>query len=171
MRFIKAGLIGVLIFFLVLMGLSLLLPSTQRISRAINMGIPPKKIIRVAEDLHNWDQWNGFIINSGLRHIEIMPPPPGEGRYLHADQLSLSIRLQGSDSILMHWRQTPGRSFDGGMRCLQLSSDSVTVQWWFDFHFRWYPWEKLSSLVYDQQMGPIMEESLTRLKHLLENSP
>jgi hypothetical protein len=42
------------------------------------------------------------------------------------------------------------------------------VQWYFDFVFRWYPWEKFSSIVYDKQLGPAMEKSLNNLKDLIE---
>jgi hypothetical protein len=44
----------------------------------------------------------------------------------------------------------------------------TTVQWYFDFVFRWYPWEKFSSIVYDKQLGPAMEKSLNNLKDLIE---
>lgn len=48
------------------------------------------------------------------------------------------------------------------------SPNSVTVQWYMDFHFRWYPWEKFSSLLLEKRYGPVMEKGLGNLKALLE---
>ncbi|HJU46008.1 MAG TPA: hypothetical protein VJ647_04445 [Chitinophagaceae bacterium] len=44
--------------------------------------------------------------------------------------------------------------------------DSVTaVQLYYDFHIKWYnPVQKLGSIVYDKQLGPVMEEYLLQLK-------
>lgn len=52
-----------------------------------------------------------------------------------------------------------------------IPAGSVTVvQWYFDFTFKWYPWEKFSSIIYDKQLGPQMEQSLLNLKRLLEKA-
>jgi hypothetical protein len=171
MRLIKLGLIGMTVFFLLITGISLLLPSYQRVSRAINIGAPAEKLRRAVGDLHNWAQWNQFVGNSGLTHVQLSSPSSDSGAFLSSDQLELTILHSDPGSITMHWDQTKGRSFDGGFNILQLRPDSVTVQWWLDFRLRWYPWEKLSSLFYDQQLGPVMEESLNGLKHYVENSP
>jgi len=45
----------------------------------------------------------------------------------------------------------------------------MIVEWYFNFHFRWYPWEKLGSMYYDKQLGPLMEKSLINLKSYIEN--
>ena len=46
--------------------------------------------------------------------------------------------------------------------------DSLTLQWYMDFHLHWYPWEKFSSLMLEKQFGPDMESGLENLKSLLE---
>jgi hypothetical protein len=171
MQFIKLGLISVLGFFLLLMGLSLLIPSNQRVSRAINIGAPHARVLAAVEDLRAWESWNHFTSQSGLTNRRLSTPSMGSGAFLNADQMKLTVTASRPDSMAMDWNQVDGRSFRGGFNFLQLRPDSLTVQWWFDFHLRWYPWEKLSSLVYDRQMGPVMEESLSELKRLMENSP
>jgi hypothetical protein len=171
MQFIKLGLISVLVFFLLLIGLSLLFPSYQRVSRAINIGASRARVLGAVEDLRSWDTWNHFTSQSGLTHKQVSMPSRGSGAFLNTDQMRLIVTASQPDSMAMDWSQINGRSFRSGFNFLQLRPDSLTVQWWFDFHFRWYPWEKLSSLVYDRQMGPVMEESLGELKRLMENSP
>jgi hypothetical protein len=46
--------------------------------------------------------------------------------------------------------------------------NTVTVQWYMDFHLRWYPWEKFSSLLLEKRYGPVMEKGLGNLRALLE---
>ena len=44
---------------------------------------------------------------------------------------------------------------------------------WFGllkFHVKWYPWEKLASMFYDKQLGPMMEKSLVNLRNELEKA-
>jgi hypothetical protein len=171
MRFIKLALIGIFVFFVILTGITWLLPSEQRVSRAINIGAPARKVVQTVGDLSTWRRWNRFVGGAGLSHVQISSPSTDSGAFLSSDQLELYVLYSGADSMTIRWDQVKGKSFYGGFRFLQLSPDSLTVQCWFDFHLRWYPWEKLSSLVYDQQLGPVMEESLTGLKRYVENSP
>ena len=48
------------------------------------------------------------------------------------------------------------------------STDSLTLQWYSDFHLKWYPWQKLGSLFYENTYGVMMEEGLGNLKRLAE---
>jgi hypothetical protein len=48
------------------------------------------------------------------------------------------------------------------------STDSVTLQWYMDFHNKWYPWEKFRSLFYEKTYGSMMETGLKNLKTELE---
>ena len=90
---------------------------------------------------------------------------------MKADQLSIIITDSKPDSVKTNWDQLNAKRFDGGFNFYQLRPDSLTVQFYFDFHFKWYPWEKFTSLLYESQLGPVMEESLTDLKHYAENNP
>lgn len=48
--------------------------------------------------------------------------------------------------------------------------DSITaVQLYYDFHIKWYnPVQKLGSIVYDKQLGPVLEKYLLEIKHRTE---
>lgn len=67
-------------------------------------------------------------------------------------------RSSSSQPILSTWRIYPETGFN-----------HVTVQWYLDFHLRWYPWEKFASLVYDKFYGSMMDHALERLKTALES--
>ncbi len=44
----------------------------------------------------------------------------------------------------------------------------TVLEWTLKFHIKWYPWEKLASMFYDKQLGPVMENSLLKLRNELE---
>jgi hypothetical protein len=171
MRIIKFLFISVLVLFGVLMALSLLFPSRLRMSRAINVAAPREKIDAAIGDLHQWEHWNRFISATPLTNRSFSTPASGVGAFLHSDQLSLTVTAAAPDSMKLDWSLSNGKHFEGGFNILQSGGDSITIQSWFDFHFRWYPWEKLGILVYDKNFGPGMEESLSDLKQYLEKSP
>ncbi len=41
---------------------------------------------------------------------------------------------------------------------------AIIVQWQFEEKFKWYPWQRLSSMFNEKMLGPVMEESLDSLK-------
>ena len=171
MRVIRLIIISAIVLFLVFTGITLLFPSHMRISRAINIAASKEKVFGAINNMSQWNHWNHFINNSSLTHQTISGPADGYGAYLQADQLKVMITASTPDSVKVNWSQATGKNFTGGFNLLQLRADSLTVQWYFDFHFRWYPWEKMSGILYDKQLGPVMEESLADLKHLTENAP
>jgi hypothetical protein len=63
--------------------------------------------------------------------------------------------LKAKDSFPYQWELYP---FD----------TITTVQLYYDFHLKWYPWEKLGSIIYDKQLGPSMEKELRELKASVE---
>jgi hypothetical protein len=168
MRIIKFIFISALVLFCVLTALSFLFPSRLRMSRAINVAAPREKINSAIGDLRQWERWNKFIVATPLTNRAFSTPSSGVGAFLHSDQLSLTIAVADPDSLVLDWRLSNGKHFEGGYNVVQNGGDSITIQTWFDFHFRWYPWEKLGILVYEKNFGPVMEESLFGLKQYLE---
>jgi len=171
MRVIKFLFISILGLFGVLTAFSMLFPSRLRVSRAINVAASRERIYAAVGDLRNWDQWNEFIRATPLTGKTFSSPASGKGAFLHADQLALTLTASAPDSVALDWRLSTGKQFEGGYNIMENGGDSITIQSWFDFHFRWYPWENLGILVYDKQFGPLMEKSLAELKQYVEKSP
>ena len=46
------------------------------------------------------------------------------------------------------------------------STDSLTLQWYMDFHLKWYPWRKFGALFYENTYGVLMQEGLDNIKQL-----
>jgi hypothetical protein len=170
MRLIKFAFLGLIVLFVVLTGLSLLFPSTIRIGRSVNVAASRRQELRAAvSDFGTWKKWNDFVYQSSMTNIRYSSPSGGAGAYLRSDQLSIKETQADTAGVLMSWDIRGGKQFVGGFQFLSENPDSVTVRWWFEFHFRWYPWEKLGIFVYDRKLGPVMEESLGALQRFVEN--
>ncbi len=171
MRLIRFAVLAVVTLFLVLTALlALLFPANVRVSRVINVAASRQKVYAAVSDLRAWRGWNDFVSQTPLTNIRYSSPSGGRGAFLRSDQLLITMTGVDSNGVSLNWNLTGGKDFVGGIQLLSSNADSVSVQWWFDFHFRWYPWEKLGVFVYDRKLGPMMEESLKGLKLFVENS-
>jgi hypothetical protein len=161
MKLLKLAIISFIGLFTVITVISLLMPSQVRISRAVDISAPKEKILTHIYYMPAWKEWNKFI--------DSLPSKALTNNFLKNDQLTIAI-LQRSDSMITaNWQQKSGTSFNSGYILIPQPGGSLyTMQWYFDFKLRWYPWEKFQSIVYDQQLGPVMEQSLQQLKKDLE---
>ncbi|HEY6902505.1 MAG TPA: SRPBCC family protein [Puia sp.] len=171
MKLIKFALLSFVVLFLVLTGLSMLFPSHLRVSRVTNLSAPHNKVVATISDFRTWKQWNRFLHGNTLTNVRYSDPSAGKGAVLTSDELTVRETASDPDRVDLHWELKGGKEIDGGFRFATLNADSLTVMWYFDLHFRWYPWEKLGVFVYDRKLGPAMEESLAGLKQFLEKAP
>ncbi len=147
LRVLKLAVISFIFLFIVIFLISRMVPSTVRISRAININAPKELVYPILADTSRWRPWNQ-LMGDGIK-IEI----------LKADSNLISSRWSYGD-----------RSLDGFYR-IERIGDVTVVQWYFDFRLKWYPWEKFGSITFEDQFGKPMEASLTKLKKLVSNSP
>ena len=152
MRIIKLALISAAIFFLIATAFSLLIPSHVRISKAINVRAEKNSVMELVKDQQRWKEWHpAFMPNDS---VEI---PPIQ---------ILNTRATDS-SVIMDLRQGKKQKIVNGFNFFEHPGvDSITVQWYMDFHLKWYPWRKFGSLFYESTYGTMMQEGLQNLKNL-----
>jgi hypothetical protein len=154
MRIIKLALISFIFIFLVLTGMSLFIPSHIRISRATNLLAERDSIFSFVNDSSKWKRWNPLFQGN-----QKYPAPEIQTKFL--EQSDTLTRVQyfnpGRETLLSSWELHR-----------YASTDSVTLQWYMDFHNKWYPWEKFRSLFYEKTYGSMMETGLKNLKSELE---
>jgi hypothetical protein len=151
MRLIKLGVISAVAFFLLLSAFTFLLPSQIRISRAIDISSNSVKVLPFVQQLNLWKGWN---------------------LYLQNDSTKFNIALlQVTDTLVTSRWRVKDKTFSSALAIFENRPGTTTVQWYFDIKLHWYPWEKIASIVYDQQMGSIMQESLVKLKAHIESNP
>lgn len=151
MQLIKLVFISAIAFFLLLTAFTLFIPSQIRISRAIDIAADRKAVLPLVQQLENWKSWNAYLQDSS-------------GRF----KISLT---EISDSLVTSNWVAGDKKFASGLAIYEARKGTITVQWYFDFKLKWYPWEKIASIVYDRQMGGAMEESLVKLKERIESNP
>lgn len=163
MRLIKLALISFVAIFLVVFLLSLLIPSHVRVSRAVNIDAPVDSVMNRLKDIRNWKSWNIMLHNPEYKDVQF-----AENSFT-SDQVQIKQTAVKKDSVLTLWHQKNGRDINAGMACFNLNG-VTSVQWYFDFQLRWYPWEKIGSIIFDKQLGPPMEQSLGKLKKEVEGN-
>jgi len=166
MRVIKLGLISVVFFFLLITGISLFFPSHIRISKAINIGTGRDSLFSNIAGIQKWKNWY-----PGFDTLVLLEPVTKNDNIVAATVNDISIVLtEVSDSLVVaEFREKGGKPIMQSWKSFpHPAGDSVILQSYLDFHLRWYPWEKFSSLLFEKRYAPQVEQGLTNLKKFLE---
>jgi hypothetical protein len=148
LRFIKLALISFILLFLVATGVSLMIPSQVRISKATNIASSPDSILAPVKDQQRWASWHPAYMNAdSFPVIHFKTLVENDSVY------ELSMQQGEKTPVISGWHVYR----HGG-------SDSLTLQWYMDFRLKWYPWQKFSSLFFESTYGAMMEKGLSNLK-------
>jgi hypothetical protein len=161
MRFLKLFIISVVVFSTLVFLLSLLFPSRVRIARAASVRASQTSLSAYLQDLSSWHQWNEMVQNPQLTGVSVT------SEKFQSDQLQISMK---KDETIKHIWVKNGTAIEGGFNLIPSTGEMVIIQWYMDFPLKWYPWEKFGSLLFDKQIGPVMERSLEKFKKLAEDS-
>ncbi len=157
MRLLKLGLISVIGLAIVITGMSLLIPSTARVSRAITIEAPIDSVRYKVQELDHWQSWNLLVQHAQQTNLHFSKDA------IHSDQMEVRLLKADSGAIYTEWKQRGQEPVASGFT-ITSSANATILQWYFDFKVKWYPWEKFGSIIFDRQMGPPMERSLDRLR-------
>lgn len=170
MRFVRLIVISFIVFFLIATAFSLLIPSHVRISKAVNIKANTDSILASVKDPARWKEWYPGLDTAHLLHVN------NEVKGVYIDDKDITnpvyITLTRVDSTEIE-AQYISRKMKPVANVWKImwyaTSDSTTLQWYMDFHLRWYPWEKFSSLLLEKSYGTLMEKGLSNLKRNVEN--
>ncbi len=161
MKLIKLALGSIIILFVLASLVGALLPSAVLVSRAININAPADSVSKHINDINRWGSWV-----EGMNNAAVTIYSPSRARIGTTD-VEL-IRMTDS-TVVSQWTGSKGTSQLSTMRLIADSLHGVTVvQWQFEQKVKWYPWEKLGSMMNDKILGTMMEKDLNQLKALLE---
>jgi hypothetical protein len=118
-----------------------------RISKATDIHATKDSVLAKLSDTINWKSWYPGADSIALPGITGVSD----------SSVNASGTIAGKQKAKMGWNIYNSSS-----------PNMVTVQWYMDFHLRWYPWEKFSSLLLEKRYGPLMERGLEKLKGSLE---
>jgi hypothetical protein len=164
MRIIKLGIISVIFFSLLITGISLFFPSHIRISKAIDISTEKNLLMNHLGDVSKWKLWYPGADTSSFLYVggKINGITAANGQALMIKEIN------DSTVQTMNLRPNSKNGTSGWNVFSGRNPGSYTVQWYMDFHLRWYPWEKFSSLLLEKRYGAMMEHGLNNLKALLE---
>jgi len=152
-RLVKLALISIILLFIVVTAISFLIPSHIRISKAINIHGDKESILALVDDTAKWRLWHpAFMPNDSA------PKFP---------TVNIVQRFQNDSEVVMHLQQAGKPEVINGWRVYgHPEVDSLTLQWYMDFHLKWYPWRKFGALFYENTYGVLMQEGLDNIKQL-----
>ncbi len=159
MKYIKLALISFVLLFLLLLAITAFIPSVVRVSRAVNISAKQQDIYPLLYNLDNWKKWNAFVADSALKQ-----PVTSESKIVDGGTGLVIHRTGFTDSTINTLWERKGKEIHSGYNIIGGQGDVIVVQWYFDIRLKWYPWEKISSIVFDKQLGPLMDKSLNNLK-------
>jgi hypothetical protein len=150
-RLIKLAILSIIILFLIATGISLLIPSQIRISKAANFHHSQKQaLVDAIKDQKKWNEWHPAYMNDSLQRMKEV----SVAKLIESDsELVFQMQQGKKPPVISAWK------FYG-----YPNADSLTLQWYMDFSLKWYPWQKFGSLFFENTYGRMMEEGLTNLK-------
>lgn len=95
-----------------------------------------------------------------------MKPDSAGFDYLRVGGNEISLSSVDRDHVYTLWKR--GNKMFTGQFMIDAKNGPPIVIWTMNFKVKWYPWEKLASMFYDKQLGPLMEKSLIQLRNELE---
>lgn len=155
MKLVRFAIISIIVLFLIITGVTSLIPSKIRISKAINLPNKPGAVLAILKDDARWIEWHPAFINDSIRKAA-----------------GLKVEFQAeSDSVVEANVFQNGRPIHNGWQVYRsAAADSLTLQWFMDFALKWYPWEKFGSLFYENTYGVMMQQGLENLKTRINDS-
>lgn len=165
MRLIKLALLSFILLFLLITVISLFIPSTVRISKAVNIHAAFESVYKEVSSIQNWRNWHPALKDIGDEEFVYLQ----DGSMKVKDDL-LKITQKNNKEVLAEFKKSGGNPLVSGMKFISYPRvDSLTIQWYMEFKLRWYPWEKFRSLFYENIYGVQMEQGLSNLKQLMED--
>jgi len=167
-RFIKLAIISVILIFLLFTAISLFIPSHIRISKATDISNTKEAVMDYISNPVKWKEWYPGADSLPLFFVD------GKTKGIMLDSITKAALTitEKNDSSVIATNTGPGvkRQLVTGWKIIPGQNENmVTVQWYMDFKFRWYPWEKFSSLFYENIYGTEMEKGLANLKRVAES--
>lgn len=145
LRILKLILLSAVLLFATVTLISLTIPSHIRISKAINLHRAAPALQLIA-DTGSWKYWHPVFINR---------PEPTDVQFQAVTDTLITLQTAQSGRAPLN---------NGFVVHSYASPDSVTLQWYIDFRLKWYPWQKFSSLFFENTYGEMMQEGLNNLK-------
>jgi hypothetical protein len=167
-RWIKPLLVGIGGLFAVMLSFSLFMPDQVMTSKWVRVANEKDSVIEVIADLKTWPEWNGLL--TGAQGISFSDSTV---QWTSANGKANRIKRESvSENGVSSPISIGGDAYmKSGFSVEKRTADSVQVVWFVIEELNWYPWEKFYGMMAADRKGPLMQESLDRLKVYLQRRP
>ena len=168
MRIIKPFLIGIIGLFLFSLLLSLLIPSSVKVSRTVIVNDTVSKVYAQVADFHNWKNWHPMFASKEVT-INFLNK---DCDVLYNNKTThLIFTAADSTSIKFLLKAEGENDIENEIVIQSLPQQKVTqVEWRSITKLRWYPWDKFYGIFIDKLTGPGYESALNGLKTYMESA-
>lgn len=161
MKLLRLALFSVGSLFVIASLIGFLLPAHVLVSRAVNIQTDKDSIIPYVKDIGKWSIWMDGMAQASVQ-VESATK---------ADLAGTRVTITGvTDTTVQSEWLSKNKSFQTST--LRFIRDTVNrqtiVQWQFEQELKWYPWERLGSMMNDKILGTMMEKNLNNLKNMVE---
>ena len=178
MKPIKKVLLVVLILPILLVVVSLFLPSRYRVERRVLCKGRPEVVFAQINTLKNWADWSAWTVKRFPDMVTTYAgPDSGPGASMTWDGKSSgngTLKIASSDpaaGITYDLAFEQGRYISKGRIQLEAAAESVTVVWVNEGELGGNPVSRFFGLLMDKMMGPDMAAGLANLQKLAEAKP
>jgi hypothetical protein len=173
MRIIKPLLIGFTGLSLVLIAISSLLPGKVMTSKWVMVHGEAAPILTEIRDLQKWPEWNGLLTGVSNFSVHLKQGHTDTGSTISwTDQRggknSLIVTENNDKGLVTKMYMEKSQPFESGFSVEKRQADSVQVVWFIIEKLKWYPWEKFYGMMAGDMKGPLMQQSLDKLKARME---
>ena len=175
MKPLKKILLAVLLIPILLILVSLFLPSHYRVSRRLEMKAPAEAIFTNLNTLKTWPEWTAWTVAKYPdMKVSFAGPESGVGASYTWDGSSTgygTLRLSRSEpgkGIGFDLEFDHGKFISKGTIDLHPAGDAFTVTWINEGDLGWNPVSRYFGLLMDRMLGPDFEEGLRNLKQRAE---
>jgi hypothetical protein len=168
MKFLKLGVLSAVGLFILVFIISLLMPSSVVVSRAVDINAPPDSVHHLVNDLSKWNLW---LENYDSSKATVNRNTQGKDVQLKMDNTTVTIIESSSQSVKTMWQVGDAAPLPAVFEFIfHERSSTTTVHWQFNQKLGWYPWEKFAGIFSEKALGPFMDNSLQRLKQSAEHT-
>jgi uncharacterized protein YndB with AHSA1/START domain len=170
-RFFKRTGYAILGLLLVLLAISFLLPSEQRIESSVKINAPVQLVFEQINDLRNWEYWSPWKKMDPEMEMSYSNPPSGKGAFFHWQSADPRI----GNGKLMITEVVPGKKIITAMDFEKMDDNtaefsfaeekkSVVVTWSMVHNIGNNPVRKYGALFQKGAMRKVFDKGLANIK-------
>ncbi len=160
MRIIKLAILSFVFLFIILTGITFLIPSDIRLSKVVSVQAPKDSIFSLIKNKDQWPKWHPSFNSNNPSSIQKLK------------EVKTTIVSENDSLLTMQWQVGDTKPVNNGWQLHKMGEDNdYTLQWFINFHSGWYPWEKLKTLFYENNYGKMMEQGLKNIKQQVQTLP